>query len=565
MPAFFGGTTKTRLLICLLLHPIVLEGAEAIGRSSGAEKVTSQLRRGKITFEQAEEKIVQNSLSSFYIKILMSYFRRFMLLNIGSTEATIAAIVGASVEESIERGFLVEFDNTVRRWRGKPQLQGEALRLQQLVWMCDANQSAVAEIIAIVVASFAQVLLEQHAVIFALGYSADTKLDIAAVFVQLMVELALEMAVDIVAMWAESEHGIPVTHYLALVQSGKTFIFQTAMSVLSLALVLYGFIRHPHIFSCDSSYVCDCVEQPQYSAWFIEVCNTSAPSTNRTGVDDEADGMFDSVNPLTVIVGLVTGLAMLALIALSVLFARYRKRNNIVGALEASVATAQKVASTAQHAANAAMADNVLLKRSLDAAQQIVDRNVKEGGAGRAAYKLRHADLALGVQLGEGSFGTVFYGTYRGRECAVKTVRATKVTDEIVQAFLGELTLMAPLRHPNLVGLVGGCWTDGPDKLCIVLEYCSRGSLGCMAKDPSNTWEEHYHDITLGVALCFQYLHHEQPGKPLIHRDLKPDNVLIAGDGTAKVADFGESTRFEDTLAADEDDGALTMTMVRVL
>ena len=133
----------------------------------------------------------------------------------------------------------------------------------------------------------------------------------------------------------------------------------------------------------------------------------------------------------------------------------------------------------------------------------------------------------------------------------------------MVQEFLGELILMAPLRHPNLVGLIGGCWTDGPDKLCIVLEYCSKGSLGGMVKDPSNSWEEHYYGVLLGVAQCFKYLHHDQPGKPLIHRDLKPDNILIAGDGTAKVADFGESTRFEDDLASAEDnDGNLTMTMV---
>ena len=202
------------------------------------------------------------------------------------------------------------------------------------------------------------------------------------------------------------------------------------------------------------------------------------------------------------------------------------------------------------------------LNQSLLAAQEIVDRNVMEGGAALAAYKIRHSDLTIGVQLGEGSYGTVYHGTFHGNECAVKTVRTTKVTDAIVQKFLGELMLMAPLRHPNLVGLVGGCWTDGPDKLCIVLEYCPKGSLDGMLKDRGNTWEAHYYEISLGVAQCFNYLHHEQPGEPLIHRDLKPDNVLIAGDGTAKVADFGESTRFDDIRAAEEDDRALTMTIV---
>ena len=197
---FFGGSTKTRFFISLVLHPLVLESVEAIGRSSSSEKVAASLQKGRITLEQAEAKTVQNELQAFAMKQLMAYFRRFMLLNMGSPEATIAAIVGASVEESLERGFLVEIDIKIRQWRGKLKLEGDELRLQQLVWMCDANQSAVAELNAILVSSFAQVLLERHSVILALGYTAREPLDVAVVFVQLMVELTLEMAVDIVAM-----------------------------------------------------------------------------------------------------------------------------------------------------------------------------------------------------------------------------------------------------------------------------------------------------------------------------------------------------------------------------
>ena len=107
---------------------------------------------------------------------------------------------------------------------------------------------------------------------------------------------------------------------------------------------------------------------------------------------------------------------------------------------------------------------------------------------------------------------------------------------------------MAPLQHTNLVELYGGCWTDGPDHLCIVLEYCSYGSLqdllqvtgagNAKASDGSvvNLWEETFLGIIAGIVACFKYLHHDIGGEPLIHRDLKPANVLLTAQMQAKVA-----------------------------
>ena len=109
---------------------------------------------------------------------------------------------------------------------------------------------------------------------------------------------------------------------------------------------------------------------------------------------------------------------------------------------------------------------------------------------------------------------------------------------------------VAPLQHKNLVKLYGGCWTDGPDHLCIVLEYCPNGSLQdllhttCVdrktevtsAEAEENLWEVTFLGIIAGIVACFKYLHHDIGGEPLIHRDLKPANVLLAKQMQAKVA-----------------------------
>ena len=148
---------------------------------------------------------------------------------------------------------------------------------------------------------------------------------------------------------------------------------------------------------------------------------------------------------------------------------------------------------------------------------------------------------------------------------AVKTMRVAKITEHELAKFKSELIIMAPLFHPNLVKLWGGVWNEGADKLCIVLGFCGNGSLRSYLKTKPRTWACTRHGLALGTAKGIAYLHHELT-ESLIHRDIKPDNILVGNDVVAKVADFGESKRF-DTKQAKEDaqdgnDDALTMTMV---
>ena len=139
----------------------------------------------------------------------------------------------------------------------------------------------------------------------------------------------------------------------------------------------------------------------------------------------------------------------------------------------------------------------------------------------------------------------MFAATLRGEHAvAVKTMRVAKITKRELSKFKAEVVIMAPLHHPNLVRLHGGVWNEGADKLCIVLEFCLNGALSSFLGDHSGTWVDLRHGLAVGAARGLAYLHHEL-AEPLIHRDIKPDNVLVGADGVAKLADFGESRRLD--------------------
>ena len=97
--------------------------------------------------------------------------------------------------------------------------------------------------------------------------------------------------------------------------------------------------------------------------------------------------------------------------------------------------------------------------------------------------------------------------------------------------------IMAPLHHSNLVHLFGAVWSEGPDKLCIVLEYVEGGSLQDVLVPGLNrvTWSGAGFGLAHGTAKCMRYLHHDLRD-PILHRDLKPANVLVDQSMVPKVS-----------------------------
>ena len=185
-----------RLLLVMIVHPILIEAAEAMGRANMANEFSGQLMRGDTTLEQAQARVIQRCWISFNMKQLMAMYKRFMLLNMGTPGATLIAVSGAAVEEAITRSFMVELDKFIRAASGQPKLEGAELTMQRLVWMTDTSMASIAEFNAIFTSTFAMILLERHALFVGLGYIPGQAVNSGVVFVQLMLELTLEMLVD---------------------------------------------------------------------------------------------------------------------------------------------------------------------------------------------------------------------------------------------------------------------------------------------------------------------------------------------------------------------------------
>ncbi|CAL1527200.1 unnamed protein product [Lymnaea stagnalis] len=137
--------------------------------------------------------------------------------------------------------------------------------------------------------------------------------------------------------------------------------------------------------------------------------------------------------------------------------------------------------------------------------------------------------------VGKGAFGVVNRAQWRGKDVAVKRIE----TESEKKAFMQELKQLSRVNHPNIVRLYGACREQ---KVCLVMEYAEGGSLYNVlhgSGQQPNFAVAHAVSWCLQCARGVEYLHNMKP-KALVHRDLKPPNLLLVMGGTVlKICDFG--------------------------
>ncbi|XP_040383723.1 probable LRR receptor-like serine/threonine-protein kinase At1g51860 [Oryza brachyantha] len=141
--------------------------------------------------------------------------------------------------------------------------------------------------------------------------------------------------------------------------------------------------------------------------------------------------------------------------------------------------------------------------------------------------------------IGQGGFGLVYYGRLEdGMEVAVKV--RSESSSHGLDEFFAEVQSLTKVHHRNLVSLVGYCREN--NHLALVYEYMARGSLYDHLRGNNDVretlnWRTRLR-VVIEVAQGIDYLH-KGCSLPIIHRDVKTQNILLGQKLQAKIADFG--------------------------
>jgi serine/threonine protein kinase len=144
--------------------------------------------------------------------------------------------------------------------------------------------------------------------------------------------------------------------------------------------------------------------------------------------------------------------------------------------------------------------------------------------------------------VGKGHYGTVYRALQvaLGRPVAVKVLAEECAKDpERVQAFLAEARRAGRLNHPNLVQVHDVVQQE--DKYLLIMELMSQ-SAGDMLRDEGPFEEDELIKVVRDIAKALNYAESQR----LVHRDVKPDNVLVNDEGVYKLADLGIATPIAD-------------------
>mmetsp|Transcript_100491 Transcript_100491/g.199573 ORF Transcript_100491/g.199573 Transcript_100491/m.199573 type:complete len:688 (-) Transcript_100491:346-2409(-) len=162
----------------------------------------------------------------------------------------------------------------------------------------------------------------------------------------------------------------------------------------------------------------------------------------------------------------------------------------------------------------------------------------KSPGPGVALNEFEVLDVDAGRSLGKGSFGVVRRIRRKGTQdvYALKTMQKIEVIEgDLIDQVEREIQVQRQLKHENVLRLYKHF--EDADTVYLLLEYCAKGELYQLLRTRrgrrfTEAVAQHYFvQVTRGL----QYLH----GRKIVHRDMKPENLLVDHEDVLKIADFG--------------------------
>ncbi|KAJ8066403.1 hypothetical protein OCU04_005465 [Sclerotinia nivalis] len=152
-----------------------------------------------------------------------------------------------------------------------------------------------------------------------------------------------------------------------------------------------------------------------------------------------------------------------------------------------------------------------------------------------------------GKKLGEGTYANVYLGHLRTDPSALVAIKKIKIQKEYTEGMapdaIRELKHLQEISHPNIISLLS-VFSSKDQNLNLVLEFLPLGDLEMLIKDVDGV-RYGAADIKawMGMLSRAVWFCHENF---ILHRDIKPNNLLIAADGEVKLADFGLARNFAD-------------------
>ena len=181
---------------------------------------------------------------------------------------------------------------------------------------------------------------------------------------------------------------------------------------------------------------------------------------------------------------------------------------------------------------------NVLLKNELIRLRSVCEEQIAHLRNISPSWIIQRSDVVINKNKirGRGGWGTVYEGTYHGSPVAIKELH--QITFENYFAFQREMKVATKCHHPNLLHVMGV--TNDQGSPLIITEL-----MGCNLRDFINgnfaQLKDHGQKLAIQIAQGLCCLHSKDP--PIVHRDIKTDNILLKKDGDAswiaKVGDYG--------------------------